>query len=67
MIMVIYFSDSIENNIENAHGQVAMGNQELLKASNYQSKFRRKMCILLLIAVVFVIILLLFIGLGNKS
>ncbi|KAJ8675266.1 hypothetical protein QAD02_011052 [Eretmocerus hayati] len=42
--------NSIENNIDNAQGHVALGTEELIKASNYQRKFRRKMFILLLIA-----------------
>lgn len=50
--------NTIENSIENVHGNVEMGAQELIKASNYQSKFRRKMCFLLLLAVVVVIIII---------
>ncbi|XP_015111532.1 syntaxin-7 [Diachasma alloeum] len=49
--------DTIENNIENVHGNAELGAQELVKASNYQSKFRRKICILLIIAVIVLIIL----------
>ncbi|XP_008203602.2 syntaxin-7 [Nasonia vitripennis] len=59
--------NSIENNIENVHGLVEGGAQELIKASNYQNKFRRKVCILLIIATAFVIILILIIVLSNKS
>ena len=60
-------TDSIENNIENTQGRVELGTQELIKASNYQSKFRRKLCILLTIVIIFVIILILCIVLANKS
>ncbi|XP_043268589.1 syntaxin-7 [Venturia canescens] len=49
--------DTIENSIENVHGNVEAGAQELVKASNYQSQYRRKVCILLFIAVIIVIIL----------
>ncbi|XP_058788833.1 syntaxin-12 [Phymastichus coffea] len=59
--------NSIENNIENAHGHVELGTQELIKASNYQNKFRRKVCILLVVAVVFATILILCIVLTNKT
>ncbi|CAB0038725.1 unnamed protein product [Trichogramma brassicae] len=59
--------NSIENNIENAHGHVELGAQELIKASNYQNKFRRKICILLVVAITFVIILILVIVLSKKS
>lgn len=58
---------NIENNIESVHDHVELGTQELLKASNYQSKFRRKLCVLLSIAITFVIILILCIVLANKS
>ncbi|KAK0162718.1 hypothetical protein PV327_006473 [Microctonus hyperodae] len=50
--------DTIENSIENVHGNVELGAQELVKASNYQNKFRRKICILLVIAVAIAIILI---------
>lgn len=31
-----FIADSIENNIENAHGNVELGQQELQKAAQYQ-------------------------------
>ncbi|XP_034948640.1 syntaxin-7 [Chelonus insularis] len=49
--------DTIENSIENVHGNVGLGAEELARASNYQNKFRRKLCILLIIAFVALIIL----------
>ncbi|XP_046748442.1 syntaxin-12 [Diprion similis] len=49
--------DTIENNIENVHGNVELGAQELVKASSYQSKFRRKVCFLLILAVIAAVIL----------
>ncbi|XP_044011603.1 syntaxin-12 [Aphidius gifuensis] len=50
--------DTIENNIENVHGDVELGAQELIKASNYQTKFRRKICYILLVAVIVILILI---------
>jgi hypothetical protein len=32
----VFVIDSIENNIENVHGNVELGQQELQKASEYQ-------------------------------
>lgn len=54
---VWYISDTIENSIENVHGNVELGAQELVKASSYQSKFRRKVCFLLILAIVAAVIL----------
>lgn len=48
--------DTIDNHIENIHGNVELGAQELVKGSNYQSKYRRKVYILMLLAIVGVII-----------
>lgn len=50
--------DTIENNIENVHGDVELGAQELIKASNYQTKFRRKICYILIVAVIVILILI---------
>ncbi|KOC66249.1 t-SNARE domain-containing protein 1 [Habropoda laboriosa] len=47
-----------ENNIENVHANVELGRQELIKASNYESKYRRKIYILLLLAIIVVVILI---------
>ncbi|XP_076066430.1 syntaxin-7-like [Oratosquilla oratoria] len=44
--------DSIENNVETAHGHVEEGREELAKAAQYQSKYRRRLCILILILIV---------------
>ncbi|XP_012279652.1 syntaxin-12 [Orussus abietinus] len=49
--------NTIENSIENVHGNVELGAQELVKASNYQSKFRRKICLILLLVIVSVVVL----------
>ncbi|KYM98304.1 Syntaxin-12 [Cyphomyrmex costatus] len=51
------FLDTIDNHIENIHGNVELGAQELEKGSNYQSKFRRKVYILLLLAIIVAIVL----------
>ncbi|XP_031772542.1 syntaxin-12 [Apis florea] len=50
--------NTIDNHIENVHGNVELGAQELIKASNYQSKYRRKVFVLLLLAIIVVIILI---------
>ncbi|KAL6257171.1 hypothetical protein P5V15_012101 [Pogonomyrmex californicus] len=50
--------DTIDNHIENIHGNVELGAQELEKGSNYQSKFRRKIYILLLLAFIVAIVLI---------
>jgi len=52
-----FFLDTIDNHIENIHGNVELGAQELEKGSNYQSKFRRKVYILLLLAIIVAIVL----------
>lgn len=44
--------DSIENGIEDAATDVESGRAELIKAAEYQAKYRRKVAILLLIAVI---------------
>ncbi|XP_077292265.1 syntaxin 13 [Arctopsyche grandis] len=49
--------DTIEGNIEAAGDRVEAGTDELIKASRYQAKFRRKMLILVAIAVIVGIIL----------
>ncbi|KDR23848.1 syntaxin-12 [Zootermopsis nevadensis] len=49
--------NSIENNIENVHGNVELGQQELQKASEYQMAHRKKMCFLVAVALVIGIIL----------
>jgi hypothetical protein len=33
---IFFVADSIENNIENVHGNVELGQQELQKAAEYQ-------------------------------
>lgn len=50
--------NTIDNHIENVHGNVELGAQELIKGSNYQSKYRRKVFILLLLAIIVVVILI---------
>lgn len=47
--------NSIENNIENVHGNVELGQQELQKASEYQISHRKKMCFLIAVAVAVII------------
>lgn len=48
---------SIEDGIENVHGNVELGRQELDKAAGYQSKYRRKLFCLLVTASVVLTVL----------
>lgn len=50
--------NTIENHIEQVHGNVELGAQELVKGSNYQSKYRRKVFVLLLLAIIVIVILI---------
>lgn len=43
---------TIESNIENVQGNVEQGASELQKAQNYANKYRKKVLILLLIAII---------------
>lgn len=52
-----FITDTIHDHIENVHGNVELGAQELVKGSNYQSKFRRKVYVLLLLMIIVAIIL----------
>lgn len=45
-------SDTIENSIDHAANDVEAGTSELQKAAEYQARYRRKVIILLLIAVI---------------
>lgn len=49
--------DSIEQNVETAHGHVEEGRQELVKAAAYQNKSRRRLCFCILLLVVVLIII----------
>ncbi|XP_049956335.1 syntaxin-7 [Schistocerca serialis cubense] len=59
--------DTIEGNIENVHGNVEGGRTELQKAEGYQAKYRRKICVLVFIALVISIILAVVIAVEVKS
>ncbi|XP_033339342.1 syntaxin 13 isoform X2 [Megalopta genalis] len=50
--------NTVDSQIENIHGNVELGAQELIKGSNYQRKYRRKVYILLLLAIIVVVILI---------
>lgn len=58
--------DSIQDNVETAYGHVDEGNEQLIQASKYQRKARKKMCILVLILVVVGCVIALIIGLSLK-
>lgn len=52
VLLCFAFVDTIENSIDHVAGDVEAGRSELLKAAEYQAKYRRKVAILLLIAVI---------------
>ncbi|KAK2187318.1 hypothetical protein NP493_169g00003 [Ridgeia piscesae] len=58
--------DTIQDNVESAYGHVDEGNEQLIQASKYQRKARKKMCILVLILLVVGCVLALIIGLSLK-
>ncbi|XP_043919682.1 syntaxin-7 isoform X2 [Protopterus annectens] len=49
--------DSIEANVENAEVHVQSANQQLARASQYQSKSRKKICILIVVLVLAAVII----------
>lgn len=51
-IWISFRADTIENSIDHAAGDVEAGTSELVKAAEYQAKYRRKVAILLIIAVI---------------
>ncbi|XP_076748994.1 syntaxin 13 [Xylocopa sonorina] len=50
--------NTIDNHMENVHGNVELGAQELVKGSNYESKYRRKLLVLLLLVMIVVGVLI---------
>lgn len=52
------FPDSIEDNIDTTAANVEGGTAELQKASQYQQKYRKRLCYLALIGTVILIILI---------
>ncbi|XP_069170046.1 syntaxin-12 isoform X2 [Procambarus clarkii] len=59
--------DSIEDNVECAHGHVEEGREELLKAQQYQSKSRRRICFCIMLLLVVLTIIGIIIGLHFTS
>ncbi|XP_069462781.1 syntaxin-7 [Ambystoma mexicanum] len=59
--------DSIEANVESADVHVQQANQQLARASEYQSKSRKKICILIVVLVVVVVAIALIIWGTTKS
>lgn len=59
--------DTIDNNVERAAGHVEQGNDQLLKAAEYQRKSRKKMCCLLAIVMVVLAIIAVIIVVTLKS
>ncbi|CAD6202694.1 GSCOCG00009720001-RA-CDS [Cotesia congregata] len=57
-LKIHYLTHTIENSIENVHGNVGLGAQELSRASSYQNKYRKKVFFILLLAIIVVIILI---------
>lgn len=60
--------DSIEGNVETAHGHVEEGRKQLRQASEHQNKSRRRLCycIALLIVVLIIIAIILGVKYGKK-
>lgn len=53
--LILFFTlivDTIEGSIDHTTGNVESGTSELLKAAEYQARYRRKVAILLIIAVI---------------
>lgn len=47
-----YISDTIEGSIDHTVGSIEAGTTELMKAAELQAKYRRKVAILLIVAVI---------------
>lgn len=58
VLIFFFFSDTIENSIDHAAGNVEEGTEQLIKASRYQNKYRKKLLVLVVIAAVIVTILI---------
>ena len=52
LLLLPSISDTIEGSIDHAASNVEAGTSELLKAAEYQAKYRRKVIILLIVAVI---------------
>lgn len=50
--------DTIENGIDHAVGNVTEGAEQVRKASQYQTRYRKKLIIFVIIAVIIAIILI---------
>lgn len=59
--------DSIEANVESAQIQVESGTSELQKAREYQTRARRKKCIIIIVVVVILAIIAIIIGVTVKK
>ncbi|XP_076471010.1 syntaxin-7-like [Babylonia areolata] len=59
--------NDIESNVERAHGNVEQGNEQLVKAANYQKKSRKKMCCLLLLFLIITVIVTIIIVVSVKT
>lgn len=55
---IFLFSDTIENRIDHAAGSVEEGAEQLVKASRYQTRFRKKLLYLVLIGIVIAAIII---------
>lgn len=56
--LIFEFIDTIENSIDHAAGNVEEGTEQLIKATRYQNKYRKKLLVLVAIAAVIVIVLI---------
>lgn len=52
LCILMAFSDTIEGSIDHTVGNIEAGTSELIKAAELQARYRRKVAILLIIAVI---------------
>lgn len=55
---MLAFLDTIENSIDHAAGNVEEGAEQLIKASQYQTRHRKRVFCLMLIALVVAVVLI---------
>lgn len=57
IVKLSFFSDTIENSIDHAAGNVEEATEHLVTASRYQNKYRRKILFLAMIGVIVIAII----------
>lgn len=64
---MIVFVDTIENSIDHAAGNVEEGTEQLLRASQYQNKSRKRLAFLILIGLIILIVLIIILVTSLKK